>query len=125
MAARYGAVRNRGPALIAARRLLRVARLGARPIAVAMAITMPALDELGVDLVLTVEAFAVIAIVREGHELFKLLAEADARWPFVEVKHVVDGPLGLNIDEFEFAAPQANEGARIDLRLFAQAVNGG
>src|ERR671923_284705 len=85
-----------GRDLIAARRLLDLARLGARPVAVAVA--MPALDELDVDLFGAVEPFAVVAIVRERHEFFELLAEAQARRPFVEVEHVVDGLLGRDLD---------------------------
>src|SRR5688572_24380421 len=61
-------------ALIAACRFLCMTRFRPVTIPVAMAVTVPVLDELGVDLLQTIKAFAVVSLVREWHEFFKLFA---------------------------------------------------
>src|SRR5215475_15165245 len=79
-------------------------RASAVAMAVTVAIAMPALDEFRIDLFGAVETLAVIAIIREWHELLELLAEADARRPLIEMEDVVDGPLRLDVDEFVVTA---------------------
>ena len=94
-------------ALIPAGGFLDLARFRTSAIAMAItvAIAMPTLDELGVDLFGTIKALAVIAIIGKWHELLEFLAEADTRRPFIKVEDVVDGPLRLDIDQLIVTTP--------------------
>ena len=114
-------LQQRTLALVPARCFLHLARFRASAVAmtIAVAVAMPTLDELGVDLVGAVEAPAVIAIIGKWHELLEFLAEADTRWPFIEMEDVIDGPLRLDVDQLIVTTPQPDERAGVDLRLFA------
>ena len=120
-------LQQRTLALVPARCFLHLAcfRASAVAMAIAVAVAMPTLDELGVDLFGAVETLAVMAIIWKWHELLELLAEADARRPFIKMEDVVDGPLRLDVDEFVVTTPQSDERAGVDLRLFAQAMDRG
>src|SRR5882724_1922978 len=114
-------------ALVSARCFLYLARFraGAIAMAIAVAVAMPTLDELGVDLFGAIEALAVKAIIWKRHELLELLAEADTRRPFIKMEDMIDGPLRLDVDEFVVTTSQSDERAGVDLRLFAQAMDRG
>jgi hypothetical protein len=114
-------------ALVAARCFLYLARFraGAIPMAIAVAVAMPTLDELGVDLFGAIEALAVIAIIWKRHELLEFLAEADTCRPFIKMEDVIDRPLRLDVDKLIVTTPQSDESAGVDLRLFAQAMDRG
>ena len=90
---------------------------------ITVAVAMPTLDELGVNLFGPIKALAIIAIIGKWHELFEFLTKANTRRPLIKVEDVVDGPLRLDIDQLIVTTAQPDEGAGVDLRLFAQAMD--